>query len=150
MCEFNMKPYKQYPEADLQPNQTLVNMFIDKFEEVNAWGWAYWLWNFRPHTNPNFNLISVSKEENIQPTLNFGFIRNAVVSLESGNQISTLDSDGTTSLKGIQSFKANSSSTSSETTTMLKKIEEDTIFPTVNITTVATTRPVGNTVLVSS
>ena len=46
MCEFNMKPYKEYPEADVEPNQTLVDLFIDKFEEVDAWGWAYWLMEF--------------------------------------------------------------------------------------------------------
>ena len=81
MCEFNMKPYKQYPEADVEANQTLVDLFIDKFQEVNAWGWAYWLWNFRPHTNPNFNLISVTKDESIQPTQNFNFIKNTISTL---------------------------------------------------------------------
>ena len=165
MCEFNMKPYKEYPEADVEPNQTLVNLFIDKFEEVNAWGWAYWLWNFKPHTNPNFNLINVTKEENIQPTQNFGFIRNAIASLESSNQNTALDSDGTTtaSPEGVGTSTASSSdsiaslsklpsssSPSSETSTgMLQKIEKDTIFPTVNITTVGVAQPVGNAIEVT-
>jgi hypothetical protein len=148
MCEFNMKPYKQYPEADIQPNQTLVNLFVDKFEEVDAWGWAYWLWNFRPHTNPNFNLINVTKEENIQPTTNFGFIRNTIA-LESSDQFPSLDSNGTTLLNEKQSSTANSSSTSSKTSSIFQQIEEDTIFPTVNITTVGVAQPVGNTVLVT-
>ena len=101
MCEFNMKPYKQYPEADVEANQTLVDMFIDKFQEVNAWGWAYWLWNFRPHTNPNFNLISVTKDESIQPTQNFNFIKNTISSLKSQNAAAgSSDSDMTTSLAG--------------------------------------------------
>jgi hypothetical protein len=154
MCEFNMKPYKQYPDADIVPNQTLVNIFIDKFEEVNAWGWAYWLWNFRPHTNPNFNLINVTKEENIQPTQNFGYIRNAIAEPESSNQD---PSDETTALArretragssdSIGSLLSSSSSPSSENAS--SRIEADTIFPTVNITTVTVASPIGDTVIVT-
>jgi hypothetical protein len=165
MCEFNMKPYKEYPEADVEPNQTLVNLFIDKFEEVDAWGWAYWLWNFKPHTNPNFNLISVTKEENIQPTQNFGFIRNAIASLESSNQNTALDSGRTTtaspdevetstasssdSIASLSTLPSSSSPSSETSTTMLQEIEKDTLFPTVNITTVGVAQAAGDTVLVT-
>jgi hypothetical protein len=154
MCEFNMKPYKQYPEADIEPNQTLVNIFIEKFEEVNAWGWAYWLWNFRQHTNPNFNLINVTKEENIRPTQNFGYIRNAIAELERSNQDPT---DGTPALAtgettagssdSIASLLSSSPYASSENAS--SRIEADTIFPTVNITTVTVASPIGDTVIVT-
>jgi hypothetical protein len=99
MCEFNMKPYKQYPEADVEANQTLVDLFIDKFQEVNAWGWAYWLWNFRAHTNPNFNLISVTKDEIIQPTQNFNYIENTISTPKSQNA-TDISSDKSTSSTG--------------------------------------------------
>jgi hypothetical protein len=125
MCEFNMKPYKQYPESDIEPNQTLVNLFVDKFQEVNAWGWAYWLWNFRSHTNPNFNLVSITKDDSIEPTQNFNYIKNAISSL--GRSQSTLPSQSPS----------------------MGKDELDTIFPTVNITTVGIERPAGNTVQVT-
>ena len=127
MCEFNMKPYKQYPESDVEANQTLVNLFIDKFQEVNAWGWAYWLWNFRPHTNPNFNLISITGDDRIEPTQNFNYIRNTISEPEQSRL--TLPSQTSTSA--------------------IKEVELDTIFPTVNITTVGIERPDGNTVQVT-
>ena len=82
MCEFNMKPYGQYPESDVAANQTLVDLFVDKFQEVSAWGWAYWLWNFRPHTNPNFNLVSITGDDSIEPTQILDYIINTITSLK--------------------------------------------------------------------
>ena len=162
MCEFNMKPYKQYPEADVEANQTLINLFINKFQEVNAWGWAYWLWNFRPHTNPNFNLINVTKDENIQPTQNFEYIKNTISSLESQNATGER-SETATSLAGdrissgssdpIASLSTPSPSPSLSATqissSMTEDAKPDTIFPTVNITTVSIARPAQNSVLVT-
>jgi hypothetical protein len=127
MCEFNMKPYGQYPESDVEANQTLVDLFVDKFQEVGAWGWAYWLWNFRPHTNPNFNLVSINGDESVEPTQNFDYIKNTVSSLGQS--------------------QSPSPSQSSQSTT--EKAELDTIFPTVNITTVGIGEPAGNVVLVT-
>ena len=69
--------------------------------------------------------------------------------LESSDQFPSLDSNGTTLLNEKQSSTANSSSTSSKATSIFQQIEEDTIFPTVNITTVGVAQPVGNTVLVT-
>ena len=126
MCEFNMKPYGQYTESDVKANQTLVDLFVDKFQEVNAWGWAYWLWNFRPHTNPNFNLISITKDGSTEPTQNFDYIKNTISSFEQSD--STLPSPSSPSMG---------------------KDELDTIFPTVNITTVGIERPADNMVHVT-
>jgi hypothetical protein len=154
MCEFNMKPYQQYSDSDVEANQTLVNMFIDKFEEVNAWGWAYWLWNFRPHTNNNFNLISVIKNENVQPTLNFGYIRNAIVAPDRDNQNSNGGVlNGTTALVKEETPGSGSSGSfalsSSAPSLNEERIESDTIFPTVNITKVSVAYPAGDTVTVT-
>jgi len=148
MCEFNMKPYKQYPEADVEANQTLVNMFINKFQEVNVWGWAYWLWNFRPHTNPNFNLISVTKDENIQPTQNFNYIKNTISSLESQNTTSE-SSDIATALPSPPLSPTPSESQSRIPSLIVRDSELDTMFPTVNITTVGIAGAGSNTVLVT-
>jgi hypothetical protein len=148
MCEFNMKPYKQYPEADLESNQTLVDLFVDKFQEVNAWGWAYWLWNFRPHTNPNFNLISVTEDEVIQPTQNFNYIKNTISTLKSQNP--------TEKMSGLATFDSSdpietapSQLPSQISLPRIQKAESDTIFPTVNITTVGIPKPVTNSVIVT-
>jgi len=162
MCEFNMKPYKQYPEADVEANQTLVDMFIDKFQEVNVWGWAYWLWNFRPHTNPNYNLISVTKDETIETTQNFDYIKNTISGLTNqntsdqgsatvtplaGNQTSSGSSDPMTSLSTHSPSPPRSTPRISSPT--IEGDESDTIFPTVNITTVSITTPTQDSVLVT-
>jgi hypothetical protein len=101
-------------------------MFVNKFQEVNAWGWAYWLWNFRPHANPNFNLVSITGGESVEPTQNFEYIKNTISAL--GQSRSTLSSLSPSS--------------------MTTEANLDTIFPTVNITTVGIEKP-GNTVLVT-
>jgi hypothetical protein len=148
MCEFNMKPYKQYPEADVEANQTLVNMFINKFQEVNVWGWAYWLWNFRPHTNPNFNLISVTEDESIQPTQNFEFIKNTIAMLggeEEAEKISRVTTNGSSDPTEVSS----SAIPPQIRTSFTQSDRLDTIFPTVNITRVGIASPVNDSVTVS-
>ena len=119
MCEFNIKPYIQYNVPKTEINQTLVNLFSQKFREINAWGWAYWLWNFRPHSNLNFNLISVTEDGTIQTTSNFDYIKNVVSNIRQSSPTRQTLSTATPS-----------SSTTTQTTS------GDTIFPTINITTV--------------
>lgn len=148
MCEFNMKPYKQYPEADVEANQTLVDLFTDKFQEANAWGWAYWLWNFRPHTNPNFNLISVTEDENIEPTQNFNYIKNTISNLESQNYTGQR-SDIATSLTVGEMNAGSSGSIPLSASSSSLPAQSDTIFPTINITTVGHTGSAGNSVMVT-
>jgi Cellulase (glycosyl hydrolase family 5) len=121
MCEFNIKSYKQYNVPETEINQTLVNLFSQKFREINAWGWAYWLWNFRPHANTNFNLISVAEDGMIQTTSNFDYIKNLVSNIRQSSSTGQTFSTATSS-----------SSTTTQTTTTTG----DTIFPTINITTV--------------
>lgn len=127
MCEFNLKSYQQHPTPEKNINQTLVNVFIDKFKEANVWGWAYWLWNFRSHANSNFNLISITPDGKIQPTLNFDYIKNAIVKIRQSQQ---------------QQQRPLVSSNES-----LGNIK-DTIFPTVNITSVNVTQPISRNVIV--
>ena len=49
-------------------SQEEVNQFLEDFNDIGAWGWAYWQWNFNPHRVSNFNLITVSEAGNIEPT----------------------------------------------------------------------------------
>jgi Cellulase (glycosyl hydrolase family 5) len=144
MCEFNMKPYKQFPGTDVEANQTLVNLFIDKFNEVGVWGWAYWLWNFQPHTNPNYNLINVTKDDTIHFTENFNFIQKAISNLsKTGNQkiSSQMTDDGSPSPPS-----SSSSSSLPSSPLVLKNIKDDTIFPTVYTTTI---QPIGEKITVA-
>lgn len=66
-------------QSDL--SQTEVTQFIEDFNDIGAWGWAYWQWNFNPHDVPNFNLISVSPDGTIQPTKYYEQLKAAISEL---------------------------------------------------------------------
>lgn len=66
-------------QSDL--SQTEVTQFIEDFNDIGAWGWAYWQWNFNPHDVPNFNLISVSPDGTIQPTKYYEQLKVAISEL---------------------------------------------------------------------
>ena len=142
-----MKPYKQYPEADVEANQTLMDLFVDKFQEVNALGWAYWLWNFRPHTNPNFNLISVAKDESIQPTQNFDYIKNTGSTHKRQNDSGIVP--GAATNESSNSLATSTSGLYPQPLSNIQRADEETIFPTVNISTVAIRKPGENSVLIT-
>ena len=121
VCEFNIKYYTRGNIPEIMLNQTLIDLFYQKFRELNAWGWAYWLWNFKPHTNANFNLINVTKDGKIDTTLNFDYFKTAVSKFNTKNSALT-----------------NSGSTARPANT------DDTIFPTVGVTSINVTKPVGD------
>ena len=58
-------------------NQTTANYIIQKFKDGKVWGMAYWLWNFKQHEVPNFNLINSSAQA-IQPTKYFQILKIAI------------------------------------------------------------------------
>ncbi len=65
-------------------NQTQMNDFVKTFKERNVWGWAYWSWNYKEHDIPNYNLIDVTDEGDIEPTKYFQYLKNTIAS-EYGN-----------------------------------------------------------------
>lgn len=81
--EFNIGITPNEPTADI--NQTEVNLFVDKFKEIKAWGWAYWMWSFRQHPEnvKNYDLVSVTGN-NISTTKYFDFYKSTIPQ-ESGN-----------------------------------------------------------------
>jgi Cellulase (glycosyl hydrolase family 5) len=81
--EFNIGITPNDPVADI--NQTEVKLFIDKFKEIRAWGWAYWMWSFRQHPENvrNYDLVNVTGN-NISTTEYFDYY-NSSISQESGN-----------------------------------------------------------------
>jgi hypothetical protein len=125
ICEFNIKSYEKDNMPETRLNQTLVDLFYQKFRELNSWGWAYWLWNFKSHTNTNFNLNNVSENGKIDTSLNFDYFKTAI------SKFNTI----------------NSTSTNSEFTRLSRNIN-DTIFPTINITSVNVTKPISDEILV--
>ena len=80
--EFNIGITPQDKAADI--NQSEVDLFIDKFKEVNAWGWSFWIWSFRepPIAEKNYGLVNVTEKE-IRPTKYFEYLKNALVANKS-------------------------------------------------------------------
>jgi hypothetical protein len=65
------------PEAsDLTQEDT--NLFLEDFNRLDVWGWAYWQWNFNSHRVPNFNLISISEDGSVQPTKYYRQLQAAI------------------------------------------------------------------------
>jgi hypothetical protein len=65
------------PEAsDLTQEET--NLFLEDFNRLDVWGWAYWQWNFNSHRVPNFNLISISEDGSVQPTKYYRQLQAAI------------------------------------------------------------------------
>lgn len=81
--EFNIGVTPSAPTADI--NQTELNLFVDKFEEIRAWGWSYWMWSFRQHPEnvQNYDLVNVTGN-NISTTKYFDYYKSTIPQ-DSGN-----------------------------------------------------------------
>jgi Cellulase (glycosyl hydrolase family 5) len=115
--EFNVGISSEAPIAAI--NQTAVNLFIEKFKEMKAWGWSFWLWSFRQHssTATNYNLANITKEKSIVATKYFDYLKNAISASDDG----TSDNNNKKSSGQILDKAAGSNNT-------------DTICPTAAIT----------------
>jgi hypothetical protein len=69
--------FKISPESsDLTQEET--DLFLQDFKRLNVWGWAYWQWNYNPHSVPNFNLILVSEDGTLEPTKYYEQLKTAI------------------------------------------------------------------------
>jgi hypothetical protein len=64
-------------------SQSDVNLFVQTFKKLKLWGWAYWQWNFKLNKEPNFNLVTVSEDDLLQPTKYYEQLKNAISSIYS-------------------------------------------------------------------
>lgn len=63
------------PEAsDITPAD--ISQYINLFKDMGAWGSAYWSWNWKPSDVSNFNLITITDEGTIQPTVYYEMLKN--------------------------------------------------------------------------
>jgi Cellulase (glycosyl hydrolase family 5) len=63
-------------ESDL--TQEEANLFLQDFKRLGVWGWAYWQWNYNSHRVPNFNLILVSEDGNMETTKYYEQLKTAI------------------------------------------------------------------------
>ena len=74
-CEYNIKQYTDEDIDDL--NQENVNYFFEKFRDENLWGWALWIWDYKPRDNPNFVFVDFNNDGKMTTNNNFEYIKNA-------------------------------------------------------------------------
>ena len=74
-CEYNIKQYEDEEIDDL--SQENVNYFFEKFKNENLWGWALWIWDYKPRDNPNFVFVDFNNDGKMTPNTNFEYIKNA-------------------------------------------------------------------------
>lgn len=75
MGEFGVATNNPNPIPQL--NQTLTNIFIQKFKEVKVWGWDSWIWDFQHQSNPTMNLVNFTSN-GTQTTKYFSYLKNAI------------------------------------------------------------------------
>ena len=71
---FHIDPIK----SDL--NQLKADTLVNDFKKLGVWGMAFWNWNYVPHPTPNFNIIKVTHDGEIQTTKYFKIIEKAIAS----------------------------------------------------------------------
>ena len=59
-------------------NQTDAIIMTRIFKEIGVWGWAFWNWDYFHDSIPDFNLIVVTKNGDMQTTKYFEILKNAV------------------------------------------------------------------------
>lgn len=90
LCEFGLYPKSRdlIGESKIVLSEEKLHEFTQKLEELKAWGWAIWIWDYKPRDNNNFNLVkfingTATATENLQ------YITNTILLKKSkSNQIS--------------------------------------------------------------
>ena len=60
LCEFGLYPKSRdsIGEPKIVLSEEKIAEFVQKLQELNAWGWAIWIWDYKPRDNNNFNLVN--------------------------------------------------------------------------------------------
>jgi hypothetical protein len=69
---------KKINQVVVDLNQTDANIMTKKFKEIGAWGWAFWNWNYLHDSTPDFDLITVTLNGDMETTKYFEILKNAV------------------------------------------------------------------------
>ena len=63
-------------KSDLSQEES--DFLINKFNQLEVYGWAFWNWNYVNTPPQNFNLIDITKSGDILPTKYFYILKNSV------------------------------------------------------------------------
>ena len=143
--EFNIGITSLFPVADVDQND--VDLFINKFGEINAWGWSYWMWSFRenPPNVKNYDLVNVTEHE-IRTTKYFEYLKNSVH--EYGRNSSKVKANSAQLVANDSNLTAATATTTGSTHAINivdgQKSSKDTICPVAAITKINGTLPGTN------
>jgi hypothetical protein len=70
----------QIDPAKSDLDQLKADELVHEFKNMGIWGIAFWNWNYVSHPAPNFNLIKVKDDGEIQTTKYFKIIEKAISS----------------------------------------------------------------------
>ena len=63
-------------KSDLSQEES--DFFVNKFNSLKVYGWAFWNWNYVNTPPQNFNLINITKSGDILTTKYFSILKNSV------------------------------------------------------------------------
>lgn len=80
LCEFGLYPKSRdvLGETKIVLSEEKLHEFTQKLEELKAWGWAIWIWDYKPRDNNNFNLVKFINGT-ATPTENLHYITNTIL-----------------------------------------------------------------------
>jgi hypothetical protein len=69
-------------------NQEQANAIVQRLKEINAWGMAFWSWDYAHSRIPSYNLINITSSSdnidlNINTTKYFDILKNAYATIDS-------------------------------------------------------------------
>jgi len=68
-------------------NQEQANAIVQRLKEINAWGMAFWSWDYAHSRIPSYNLINITSSSdnidlNINTTKYFDILKNAYATID--------------------------------------------------------------------
>jgi hypothetical protein len=71
-------------------NQEQANAIVQRLKEINAWGMAFWSWDYAHSRIPSYNLVNITSDSNttglrINTTKYFDILKNAYATVHNNN-----------------------------------------------------------------
>jgi hypothetical protein len=71
-------------------NQEQANAIVQRLKEMNAWGMAFWSWDYAHSRIPSYNLVNITSDSNttsvkINTTKYFDILKNAYATVHNNN-----------------------------------------------------------------
>jgi hypothetical protein len=78
MTAKNTDDIRQINSTNSDLTQDESDILVKKFTSLKVYGWAFWNWNYVNTPPQNFNLINVTKNDDIIPTKYYYILKNSI------------------------------------------------------------------------